>query len=79
MGLVKFATSAAQSKRKVAWRSHACHCEERSDEAISTPSKGDCFASLAMTYRTVLSNDFAFALICVTVAPLALTPFGGYM
>jgi hypothetical protein len=28
-----------------------CHCEERSDEAISTPSAGDCFAPLAMTYR----------------------------
>src|SRR4030042_1858705 len=36
-------------------------CEERSDEAISTPTMGDCFASLAMTYR-VLSSGFAFAL-----------------
>ena len=43
-------------------RSHSCHCEERRDEAISTPSVGDCFASLAMTYRAALSSDFAFAL-----------------
>ena len=43
-------------------RSHLCHCEERSDEAISSPSRGDCFAALAMTYRAVLSNDVAFAL-----------------
>jgi hypothetical protein len=26
-----------------------CHCEECSDEAISTLGMGDCFASLAMT------------------------------
>jgi hypothetical protein len=26
-----------------------CHCEERSDEAISTLGMVDCFASLAMT------------------------------
>jgi hypothetical protein len=44
-------------------RSHLCHCEERSDEAISTPSRGDCFASLAMTSRVVPSNGFAFALL----------------
>jgi hypothetical protein len=43
-------------------KSHLCHCEERSDEAISIPRMEDCFASLAMTYRAVLSNDFAFAL-----------------
>jgi hypothetical protein len=28
----------------------ACHCEERSDEAISPSARG-CFASLAMTWR----------------------------
>jgi len=30
-----------------------CHCEERSDEAISIPVRevGDCFAPLAMTYK----------------------------
>jgi hypothetical protein len=29
-----------------------CHCEERSDEAISTAcNERDCFASLAMTVR----------------------------
>jgi prepilin-type N-terminal cleavage/methylation domain-containing protein len=26
-----------------------CHCEERSDEAISTVGRGDCFATLAVT------------------------------
>ena len=29
----------------------ACHCEERSDEAIPHLAEGDCFASLAMTGR----------------------------
>ena len=32
----------------------SCHCEERSDDAISpeqNPSARDCFASLAMTQR----------------------------
>jgi uroporphyrinogen decarboxylase len=33
-------------KKKIA---SICHCEECSDEAISTLSVGDCFASLAMT------------------------------
>ena len=28
-------------------------------EAISTPSRGDCFASLAMTCGAVLSDDLA--------------------
>ncbi len=34
-----------------------CHCEERSDEAISILGMVDCFASLAMTWpvrRTLL-------------------------
>jgi len=37
----------------------ARHCEERSDEAISTvayvPRAGDCFATLAMTSSEVVS------------------------
>jgi len=28
---------------------------------MSSPSRGDCFAALAMTYRAVVSDDFAFA------------------
>jgi len=36
--------------------SGARHCEERSDEAISTLRMGDCFTSLAMTYG-VRSRD----------------------
>src|SRR4030042_2051637 len=56
-------------------RSHLCHREERSDEAISTPSVGDCFASLAMTYRAVLS-DFVFALLC-RVAPQCCPAYNG--
>jgi hypothetical protein len=48
--------------------SHLCHCEERYDEAISTPSVVETQdftslqASLAMTQRAVPSNDFAIAL-----------------
>jgi hypothetical protein len=33
-----------------------CHCEERSDEAISNLVMGDCFASLAMTFLDNLRN-----------------------
>ena len=44
----------------------ACHCDERGDEAISTPGVGDCFASLAMTDKIVPSDDFVFALHALT-------------
>ncbi len=43
-------------------RPHECHCEERSDEAISILGMVDCFALLAMTYRAASPHDFAFAL-----------------
>ena len=52
----------SRGKREVAAVSHSCHCEERSDEAISTRRMRDCFASLAMTYRAMPSKDFAIAL-----------------
>ncbi len=35
-------------------RADSCHCEERSDEAISSP--GDCRASLAMTKKTLINQ-----------------------
>ena len=35
-------------------RADSCHCEERSDEAISSP--GDCRASLAMTKKIVINQ-----------------------
>jgi len=59
-----------QGKRKAGGGSHSCPCEARraaalgaeGDEAISIRGMGDCFASLAMTYRAVPSNDSALAL-----------------
>ncbi len=36
----------------------ACHCEERSDEAIPFLQSGDCFATLAMTpFRAILNTN----------------------
>jgi len=35
--------------------SHLCHCEERSDEAISIGRVVDCFATLAMTSGALLN------------------------
>jgi hypothetical protein len=54
--------SAYRANAKSLGGPHGCHCEELRDEAISILSMGDGFASLAMTYRMALSNDFAFAL-----------------
>ena len=36
-------------------------CPAQAGEAISAPRMADCFASPPMTYRAVLSDDFAFA------------------
>jgi hypothetical protein len=52
------ATSADQAGQIQSHLADSCHCEEHSDEAISIPGTGDCFAALAMTcgrcYQTTL-------------------------
>ncbi len=50
-------------------RRSSCHCEERSDEAISIPRVGDCFAALQM--RRILffqqgSSRYQLCDVCLT-------------
>ncbi len=47
-----------------------CHCEERSNEAISTRAMGDCFASLAMTY----ASHLLFFVLCFLYLWLVVEP-----
>ena len=51
-------------------KARSCHCEERSDEAISTRAMGDCFASLAMTYASYL----LFFVLCFLYLWLVVEP-----
>jgi hypothetical protein len=53
----------SRANTKLLGRSYLCHCEERSDEAISIPRLGDCFARKDI--QAVPSNDCAFALPAV--------------
>jgi hypothetical protein len=49
LDLHKGAATMAGAMSTFARTCFVCHCEERSDEAISDRGMGDCFASLAMT------------------------------
>jgi len=58
----KFAHPTRANKTYVLRRSPSAGAQDKlHDEAISTPGIRDCFASLAMTYTAMLSNDFAIA------------------
>src|SRR5206468_4282065 len=55
-----------RSGRQIFLSTQGCHCEKRSDEAISTggpPVARDCFAALAMTGSTMDTSPRPLALV----------------
>jgi hypothetical protein len=59
-------------------KSEECHCEERSDEAISTLGMGDCPASLAMTcfkLETRIQRTAHASLSNTTIRSMSLSRF----